>query len=436
MIARLTSAALVLSAIAASSATAQQRAPDTLQLRALEAAAVHGDPRLRQLDLQRSRTDLRLRDLDAERLPSLSADGQAQYQSDVIRLPVVLPGGQVVPTPPHDTYDAHLGAQERLIDPTVGPRRDVARAELAQSQSQVRTSLYALRQQVEQSFFDAVLLDARASELETTIADLEAQLQLSRARVREGTALHGDAASIEAELLRCQQDLAQLRSDRSAALAVLGDLTGRSIATNDVLALPDLAEQVARVRAATDSAWSRPELEQFARTRDVLAAQEEALSAQAKPRVSAFARLGYGRPGLNFLSNRFDSYWLAGVQLQWAPWSWGTTERDREALELQRQIVETEQSAFVRSLHRVTARDLATIDHLEATLATDERIIALRDTTAREARLRYDEGVITAAEYVDRQTDVLNARLARATHRVQLAQARAHYLTTLGIELR
>jgi len=43
--------------------------------------------------------------------------------------------------------------------------------------------------------------------------------------------------------------------------------------------------------------------------------------------------------------------------------------------------------------------------------------------------------VITAADYVTRETDLLNARLTRASHRVQLAQARANYLTMLGIEV-
>jgi hypothetical protein len=37
---------------------------------------------------------------------------------------------------------------------------------------------------------------------------------------------------------------------------------------------------------------------------------------------------------------------------------------------------------------------------------------------------------------VDRQTDVLNARLARAAHRVELAQASARFLTTVGLEVR
>jgi outer membrane protein TolC len=49
--------------------------------------------------------------------------------------------------------------------------------------------------------------------------------------------------------------------------------------------------------------------------------------------------------------------------------------------------------------------------------------------------VRFREGVVTASEYVDRSTDVLEARLARATHRVEQVQARARFLTSLGLEI-
>ena len=39
-------------------------------------------------------------------------------------------------------------------------------------------------------------------------------------------------------------------------------------------------------------------------------------------------------------------------------------------------------------------------------------------------------------ECVDKQTDVLEARLMRATHRVERAQAQARFLTVLGLEVR
>ena len=54
----------------------------------------------------------------------------------------------------------------------------------------------------------------------------------------------------------------------------------------------------------------------------------------------------------------------------------------------------------------------------------------------REATSRFRESTITAAEYVDRQTELLTARITRGLHRVELARARADYLTTLGVEVR
>ena len=47
----------------------------------------------------------------------------------------------------------------------------------------------------------------------------------------------------------------------------------------------------------------------------------------------------------------------------------------------------------------------------------------LRERVLDEARLRFSEGVITSDDFVDRETDLLSARLTRAAHRVELAQA-------------
>lgn len=411
-------------------------APDTLHLSALQQAAQAADPRRRELALQRERSALRLTNLAAERLPSFVAEGQAQYQSDVTSIPIRLPGGQGVPTIPRDSYDGHLAVEQRLLDPTLAPRRAAERARLAEAEAGVRTSLYALRDEVNEAFFTALLLQARAGELDAAIADLEAQLRVARARVAEGTALAGEAATLEAELLRRRQDAEELRADRGAALAVLGDLTGRTIDEADVLALPDAEAAVADARAATDTLHARPEYEQFARTSERLAREADVAAARTKVRVSAFGRIGYGRPGLDVLNDQFDTYGLAGIRLQWSPFDWGTTDREREAIAIQREVVAAEQAAFTAAIRRATARDLAAIDRLRQALAIDDRIVALRERVERETRARFDEGVVTAADYVARRTEVLEARIARDTHRVQLAQASVRYLTTLGLEVR
>jgi outer membrane protein TolC len=374
-----------------------------------------------------------MQDIDASRLPVIGANAQGQYQSQVATLPLQLPKGLSVPVPAHDTYDAHVGAQQPIYDPTVSARRGVERAQLAASEAGVQASTFALRQNVNDAYFSALLQQAQRAEQESAITDLEARRKVAASRVAQGSALPSETDMLDAELLRRRQAVAQLAASRDAALVVLGDLTGQQITSADGLVLPDLAAEVARARQSVDTLRARPEYEQFARTRDVLAQQQVSLGAADLPRVSAFGRAGYGRPGLNPLAQEFSNYWLAGVQVEWTPWNWGTTRRDREVLALQRQIVATNEAAFTQSVRRAIAHDVASIDQLAQTLVDDDTIVALREKILRETGYRFSEGVITSAEYVDRETDLLDARLSRATHRVQLAQARANFLTSLGL---
>lgn len=409
---------------------ASGQSADSLRLADLQRAAVAHDPRGAQVELLREQSSLRIENLRSERLPTPGVSSQAQHQSDVTS--VNFPGAM---QPFKTTYDANLGLRLRLLDPSRAPRTALERAQLAESEARVATTLFAQRQAVNDAFFNALLLQVQREVLEATIADLEVQHRLARERVAAGASLAGDAAMLEAELLRRRQSLDEVGSSREAALDVLGHLTGRSVAVTAVLHAPATEASVRAARRALDSLRGRPEYQAFTASREVTLARETALQAQDKPRLSAFGRSGYGRPGLNMLSRDFATYWLAGVQLEWSPFDWGVARREREAIALQRRVIETEERAFAERMRRAVITDLATIDRLERSLATDASIIVLRERVLRETRVRHEEGVVTAGEYVNRETDLQAARLAHATHRVELDQARARFLTTLGLEV-
>ena len=423
---------LVLTLVPAA-AFAQGRAFD---LATLQQTAIDTDPRSRELQLYMQQADLRLRNIDALRKPAVAVDGQAQYQSDVAHLPVTLPGVGPLFAPPKDIFDGSIRIDQRLFDATVSAQRAVERAQLAENQARVRSTLFTLRQQVNEAFFAAALLQARAGALSATIDELNTRLRETTARVQQGTALPADAAAVEATLLQRQQDLDDLQATRRGALDRLGTLTGQTLADTDVLTLPDLRAQIAQARQAPMTLRARPEYEQFARTRDRLARQQELTAAQDRPRLSTYARAGYGKPGLNFAQSEFQSYALGGVRLQWNAWTWGASTREREALAVQQEIVAADEAAFARSLTVSIEGDETAIDRLQRALATDERIVMLREQVDRSTQLRLQEGVVTASEYLDRNAELLQARFARVGHEVELAQASARLLTTLGLEVR
>jgi outer membrane protein TolC len=423
---------LALAASAGTRASAQAPTVDSLRLDVLYAAAQQHDPRTRELALRESQAALHLRTIANEWLPAVSATSYEQYQSIVTEFPgaVGRPGQSLL----HDTFDANLQLTQSLFDPSRGARAGVERAQLARNRADVLTALYTTRQQVNASFFQVAALTARHEATLATITDLEAQARVADARVRNGSALMSELSTIRAELLRRRQDDEQVLADREAAMRVLSDLTGVSFRSNAPVVLPALERFVADSRAA-DSVRARPEFERFARSREVLARQSEVLETSLKPHVSAFLRGGAGRPGLNILNTTVQQYWIAGVQLQWTPLDWGHAARDRESLALDRAVVDAEAQAFADALRREATTDLATIDRLARILASDDEIVALREQIVRETTARFREGEVTAAQYVDRQTDLLSARITRAQHRVELAQARANYLTTLGVQV-
>lgn len=424
---RLLAAAALLGAAAAPALWAQ----DSLRLADLQAAAVARDPRTAQAAVLRAQSALRLQNLRSERLPTFSVAAQAQHQSDVTS--VNFPGAV---QPWKDTYDANVGARLRLYDPSRAARTAVEQAQETEAMARLDVTLFAQRQAVNDAFFQALLLDAQRGVLADAITDLESQLRLARERATAGAALPSDAAMLEAELLRRRQSLDEAATGRTVALAILADLVGRPVAEDAPLAMPALDAATRAARSGLEGTRARPEFRQFEASGAVVGARQRALAAQSDPRVSVFGRTGYGRPGLNMLSREFDTYWVAGVQVEWSPFDWGTVRREREAIALQTQVLTSEAQAFHERLQRATRGDLAAIDRLERTLASDDAIVALRERILAESRLRYTEGVLTAAEFVDRETDLNTARLQRETHRVELAQARARFLTTVGLEVR
>ena len=408
-------------------------AQDTLRLSDLQDAAVRHDPRGRQLALREESLGLRLRNLAAERLPRLLLTSQATHQSEVASVPLALPGVEP-PSPPHDRYDAALGVEQRLLDPTLGRRADLERARLEVERAEVEAALYPLRVEVSEAFFAALLAQEERREILALTEELEARLGWVRARVREGAALPGDTATLRAELLGVGQQLATAEARRATALSLLRDLTALPIGDGAPLSLPVLDGRVAGAEA-NDSLRAHPHFALLAARRESIERNARLLDAQTRPRLSAFGEVGYGRPGPKQFERDPHEYWSAGIRLQWAPWSWGTTERERALLALESRLVETEEEALSRRLAREVEGDLLTVERLRETLATDETIIALREQVERQAAAQLAERAISPAEYVRVRTDLQEARLARQRHRVELARAQARYLTTLGLPL-
>lgn len=408
-----------------------------LSLPSLQRAAAQADNRSLIPELLRRQSELQQRTIANERLPRFTLQASAQHLSDVTSFPGTTPDGTAFPAPHNNQYDAGLTARLPIIDPSIANRASTALASSDVERARIRTTLWQRRQLVNNAFFAIVRIDDELAVLNAAGADLAARRDVANRRVAAGEALPSEELLLRAELLKLADSRDEALATRSAQFKILDLLTGDSIPTDTSvrMIIPDLSAQVSLARQQPGTIRSRPEYQEFSASRKLIDTRSNAASAATQPRLSAFASGGYGRPGLNQLSRDFNDYYRLGVQVEWSPWDWGGSHRLRSELRLDDQVLRSNEAAFTETLKRATAGNLAAIDHLEQSLTTDDSIISLRTAILAEARQRHDEGVITAAQYVDRETDLTQARLQKARHHAQLGELRATFLTTLGLEV-
>jgi outer membrane protein TolC len=176
----------------------------------------------------------------------------------------------------------------------------------------------------------------------------------------------------------------------------------------------------------------RPEYQLFEYQKKSLQAMEKVVSTQNKPRVMAFAQLGYGRPGLNFLSNDFEAYYQFGVKLNWRIWDWGSRGRSLEQLKIKQALVQNQQEVFETNQQVKSERFDYQVGKLQELLKRDEEIIQLRRQIVQSAKAQMKNGVITTTQYLTLLNQSTQAEIRKQMHEIELLKTKVDDATLLG----
>lgn len=345
-----------------------------------------------------------------------SLNGQATWQSDVTGLPISFPGIEV-PSVSKDQYKVTLDLLQPVWDG--GMTSSQIKMQEAQTQAEIQkvaVDRYALKEMAVQLYCAALLSQMQDRTFEQTLQDLSSRRARIDEQVLNGTAIPAAAMSLEARQIEIEQLQADARAKRSAALEALAILTGMAFNADDELSLDPVAPSGAQ----------RPELTLFGLQQRAAQAQNGLVQSKFMPRFNAFATLGYGRPGLNFLSDEFEPYAIVGVNFKWNlhPLYTGSANKEKQQIQLTQARIEVQKKQFDWSQQIKRAQFAKDAERLQNTLAQDQKVIRLREQIAATAGVQLENGVITPSEYVTENSNALTARLQAQLHEVQLAQAR------------
>ena len=399
---------------------------DTLTLDICQKKALENYPLIKQKDLINKTSELKLFNIAKAYLPQLNFNGQVTYQSAVTALPISIPH-VTIPTLDKDQYKATLDVTETFYDGGLSAKqKKLEQVSLQSNLQELETELYQLKDKVNTIYFGVIALQESKKLLLLQKEDLKNNLSKVESGVKNGIVIQSNADVLKAEIIKLDEQVIELESGIASGFRMLGDYLNATISETSVLKLPET------VIAGTDYDILRPELKSFDLKQQTLGASKSLLNCRLRPRVSGFGELGYGRPGLDMLSNSFNSFYMVGAKVTWTLWDWNASKNERQLLDLQRQTLNTQKDLFNQSIKILLERNISDIQKYQNLQEKDKEIIALRENITLSFESQMVNGVLTATEYLTEKNEELQAKLNLEIHKIDLVKARIDYLTTQG----
>jgi outer membrane protein TolC len=342
-------------------------------------------------------------------LPQIMLNVQASYQTDVITLPINIPG---IPAMSKEQYRANVDISQTLWDGgIVKSQKELTQAATGVELQSVEVEMYPIVEQVCNLYFGALLVGEQMKQLDILKENLEVSLNIANAMQKNGVAIASDIDALNVEILNTLQKKTEMRHLKNAYTAMLSTLINEpldsfSFVRSTNTALPDLQEVEIR----------RPEISLFERQMSLLDARENMLKSKNMPHFSIFAQGGYGRPGLNMLSDNFDFWGIGGLRISWYFGNFYTKNNEKRIINIDREKIRNREETLKFNINRQLLQIRNEIDSYSELMTSDKEIIALREKVRTASEKKYNNGICTVNDLIKDINAENLARQNRAIH--------------------
>lgn len=385
-------------------------------------------PQIKEMSLIEMTKGIDLKNAAYAWLPHLNISGKATWQSEVVEMPMYIPGMDI--NIPHDQYGLTAEFTQQIWDGgTSRSQKELAEAGAEVKKTQLETNLWSIRSRVQNVFLGIILIDKQLELNRLLRESLERSSEEVKSRMEAGVALPSDLDQVSVNILSCLQQRASLDADRKSYVKILGLLTGRDM-TDVELAVPQ--DAVNYVDDGARDFETRPEMAFYAAQLKQNEFQRRQLNTLISPKLNLSLQGGYGRPGMNMLSGDFSGYFVAGLKLQWNIGALYTRGLDKRKVNADAQKIDLTRKSFILNSSVDAEQKNNAILKARDVLEKDSEIIGLRQRIRASGENQYREGTIKMNDYLSMLDEEYKAKANESMHEVQLMMAVYDMKNTIG----
>ena len=350
-------------------------------------------------------------------LPQLSLEAKATYQSDVITIPIDMPGLEI-PVPDKDQYQVVAQANQIIWDGgKIAAKKEIIKAGAKAEEKQLESEIYALKERVNGLYFGILLIQEQLKQQTVLEKELQRNYNKVESYIENGVANQADLSAVKIEMLRTGQQRIQMESAYSAYLQMLSILIGEKLAEDVDFAKPPVLNNNSLVTI------NRPELDLFLAQQATIDAQTKDIKSSIMPVIGAFAQGGYGKPGLNMLQNEFDTFFLGGIKLSWNIGNLYTWKNNVKMNELKKLNIDSQRGTFIHNLNLQISQQQSEVQKYTKTMKDDQEIIVLQQEIKDAAESKVENGTMTVSDMLKELTALEMAKQSKLLHEIQYMQS-------------
>lgn len=369
-------------------------------------------------------------------LPSFDAGGSILYNSSVVDMTSVLgslpiPGISSLISPlPHEQYKVTVDINQVIYDGgAIKSAREIEKAGMNVSKKETETDLYKLRSQVNGYYFNLLLISRQEELLNNYLGLVNKRIQTMESALSNGVIIKSDIDVMTSEKIKIEQQIRENEIMKATLLKQLSNLTGTEIDAGSQFILPSLPGEIS-------DELMRPELQLFDLRKEQLAAGLKAVESKRMPKAFGFATLGYGNPpGNNFFKDAFEPYYILGAGIKWNIFDWNKSKNEKEVITRQQQLLDKRKEDLTDNLKRLLQSKKAEIENLNSLVESDSMLIAVRKRITAASESQYNNGTITATEYLSELNTEQQSIINYEIHKIKLSMAKVEFLNISGKEI-
>ena len=392
--------------------------------------AVQSHPTAQAKHLLDKLQSLQIKNIQTNFWPQATIQAQATLQNEVSHFPIQLPNIMVQELA-KDQYRAITDIQQLIYDGgMISNQKKIVEAQSNVEQAKLEVEQYKIKEKVIQLVVQRHSIQAQLETILLLEKDLQKNHDKVSAQIKSGLMIQAALYQLEVEMIKADQKKTELNNYSKTLSDAISILTYYPILANTKITIPSNVENI------LDNEDKRPELKWFAAQEQWIAKSKTALFSKKMPKLSAFLQAGYGRPGLNFLSNSFDPILLGGLRTQWSLSPFYTYKKEKEIWSLQSEQIKIQKSSFDLQQNLNKTQFLNEISKLKLLIEQDQKIIELREKIKNTAESQLYSGVLTSAEFVRELNALDQARQMLILHQSQLTGTYILYHNSLSHDFR